>query len=62
MIAEDDDTYGYVAKPDFIDAGRLPTFEPPPKPKDHLLVCGWGENLRGLLRILNIVFEVKYLS
>ena len=57
VIAEDDDCYNFVENPYVSDPGELPPHTEPTQRTTKLLVCGWGESLRGLLRMLNIVFE-----
>ena len=57
VIAEDDDKYDFRPDPPFFNEGLLPGYMAPQHSVDKLLICGWGENLRVLLKTLNVVYD-----
>jgi len=63
VVAEDSAAFAYHKEParaavgDDENAKKLPKYHPPPRKQDRLLVCGWGENLKGIVKMLNLVFD-----
>ena len=57
VVAEDDDTYEAKSIPYRINMGELPTRPPEPNKPDRLLFVGWTDAVKGMLEILNAIFD-----
>ena len=57
VVAEDDDAYECEAAPVRIDVGSLPVKRPESTSNDRLLFVGWTDNIKGMLEILNTIFD-----
>ncbi len=42
---------------DQIEVGRLPQVAPEPPKDAHILICGWTDNVIGMLGVLNLKFD-----
>ena len=57
VVAEDDDSYEAKVIPYKIDVGELPARKPEADSPDRLLFVGWTDNIKGMLEILNTIFD-----
>jgi hypothetical protein len=57
VVAEDDDSYSAVREPYRIDVGKLPQYRSEVDAHDRLLFVGWTDNVKGMLEILNTIFD-----
>mmetsp|Transcript_4221 Transcript_4221/g.5566 ORF Transcript_4221/g.5566 Transcript_4221/m.5566 type:complete len:1055 (-) Transcript_4221:132-3296(-) len=57
VIAEDDDSYEAVTTPYSITSGSLPKMNADVDAPDRLLFIGWTDNVKGMLDILNTIFD-----
>jgi hypothetical protein len=57
VVAEDDDSYCAIKEPYKINVGSLPTHRGEADAPDRLLFVGWTDNVKGMLEILNTIFD-----